>query len=297
MKLKKINEMFFQSMKEAMESADPSGWVKPFTGRSKFPVNAMTKKHYNGINVLSLMYSQYMNGFSSNQWLTFKQKNAVGAATGTEPLIIKGSKGTDVLRFVTYKPQHLEQHEGYYINKKNGQVRNGEVPSMGTMKVYTVFNLDQLEGLPEGMRTSQEIEVKHDGMKVVERVGAKYVLTDIKQACYVKDSDIIMMPRPELFQSEESFLAVMFHELTHWTMKRLERDIETEQEELVAELGSAILCAMCGIEGVAQHPEYLANWYMSLEKNEKYFWEACSMAQKAVDYIVAQSGIEIEQAA
>jgi antirestriction protein ArdC len=80
------------------------------------------------------------------------------------------------------------------------------------------------------------------------------------------------MPAIEAFRDAESFCATLAHEETHWTKhpKRLDRNFGRKvwgdegyaQEELVAELASAFLCADLGItpEVRDDHAAYIANW-------------------------------------
>ena len=58
-------------------------------------------------------------------------------------------------------------------------------------------------------------------------------------------------------------------------------------EELIAELGSAFLCAQLGIKqhGRDDHAIYLKSWLQALRNDKKYIFKASSQAQKAVDYL------------
>ena len=83
----------------------------------------------------------------------------------------------------------------------------------------------------------------------------------------------------------------------HWTKhdKRLARDMGRvkwgdegyAREELVAELGSAFLCADLGItpEVRADHAAYIASWLEMLKGDKRFVFSAASHAQRAVDYL------------
>ena len=85
--------------------------------------------------------------------------------------------------------------------------------------------------------------------------------------------------------------------LTHWTKheKRLARDFGRKhfgdegyaREELVAELGSAFLCADLGItpEVRDDHASYIASWLKVLKNDKRFIFSAASHAQRAVDYL------------
>jgi antirestriction protein ArdC len=101
------------------------------------------------------------------------------------------------------------------------------------------------------------------------------------------------------FTSQEEFYSTLFHELTHATghAKRLEREgFDTPQqfgsdsysrEELIAEMGAAMLCGLAGIEQttLANSAAYLKTWIARLRADSKLVISAASAAQKAADYI------------
>ena len=84
---------------------------------------------------------------------------------------------------------------------------------------------------------------------------------------------------------------------THWTggesrLDRMQNDLTTSKEsyafeELIAELGSAFLCAQLGIKqhGRNDHALYLKSWLQALRNDKKYIFKASSQAQKAIDYL------------
>jgi antirestriction protein ArdC len=105
------------------------------------------------------------------------------------------------------------------------------------------------------------------------------------------------MPPFETFRDVESYAATLAHELTHWTKHdtRLTRDMGRKswgdegyaREELVAELGSAFLCADLGItpEVRADHAAYIASWLTVLKGDKRFIFSAASHAQRAADYL------------
>lgn len=114
-------------------------------------------------------------------------------------------------------------------------------------------------------------------------------------AFYSPAADRIQMPVPQAFLSEENYWSTMLHELTHWTghASRLDRDLTNRfgtmgyaAEELVAELGSAYLCAELGVRGDLRHPEYLGNWLRGFKDDKRAFFRASSLAQRAADFVL-----------
>ena len=86
------------------------------------------------------------------------------------------------------------------------------------------------------------------------------------------------------------------HELTHWTgpKHRLDRefgkrfgDAAYAAEELVAEIGSAFLCAELGItqDTRADHAQYLAQWLKLLKDDPRAIFTAAAKASQAVVYL------------
>ena len=115
------------------------------------------------------------------------------------------------------------------------------------------------------------------------------------------------MPPFETFRDAESHAATLAHELTHWTKhdKRLARDMGRvkwgdegyAREELVAELGSAFLCADLGItpEVRQDHAAYIASWLEVLKGDKRFVFSAASHAQRAVDYLHGLQGRETQE--
>ena len=90
--------------------------------------------------------------------------------------------------------------------------------------------------------------------------------------------------------AETSYYATLLHELTHWTghKNRLARDYNYATEELIAELGSAILCGMLGVtkKPMKNHAKYLNIWIKSLKDDPKIILKASAQAQKSYKYLV-----------
>jgi antirestriction protein ArdC len=90
---------------------------------------------------------------------------------------------------------------------------------------------------------------------------------------------------------------MLLHELTPWTRhaSRLGREFGRKRwgdagyaaEELVAELGSAFLCADLGVtaEPRDDHSSYLASWLDVLKNDNRAIFTASAHAQRAADYL------------
>jgi antirestriction protein ArdC len=105
------------------------------------------------------------------------------------------------------------------------------------------------------------------------------------------------MPPFVTFKDAESYYATLGHEATHWTRhpSRLDRDFGRKRfgdegyarEELVAELGSAFLCADLGLalEPREDHASYIASWLEVLKQDKRFIVSAAAHAQRAVDFL------------
>ena len=169
------------------------------------------------------------------------------------------------------------------------------------MKGYTVFNVAQIEGLPdeyygtaesrgEPMQLIAEAEKFFAATRAVVRHGGS-------KAYYAPGPDVIQLPEPESFRDAESYTATKAHELTHWTSHttRLAREFGMKRfgdeayamEELVAELGAAFLCVSLGITPEARddHAAYIGHWLRVLKNDKRAIFTAAAHAQRAVDYL------------
>jgi antirestriction protein ArdC len=105
------------------------------------------------------------------------------------------------------------------------------------------------------------------------------------------------MPFIDAFKDSESYYATLTHETTHWTKheKRLNRDFGRvvwgdegyAKEELVAEIGSAFLCADLGItpEIREDHAAYIERWLKALKNDKKLIFTAAAHATRAVEFL------------
>lgn len=263
-------------------------WLKPWSagnmdGRVMKPLRH-NGQSYSGINVLMLWGAAMEAGFCSPTWMTFKQTKELGAH------VRKGERGNSVVYANTITKTE-DQDSGEQIERK--------IPFM---KAYTVFNVDQIEGLPETYYVKPEPVI--DPAQRIEHAEAFFRATgaDLRhggnRAFYRGgSSDQLQMPVFECFRSPEAYYATLAHELTHWTKhpKRLDREFGRKKwgdegyarEELVAELGAAFLCADLGLkpEAGTDHAAYIQSWLKVLKDDKRAIFSAAAYAQKAADYL------------
>jgi antirestriction protein ArdC len=263
-------------------------WLRPWSaghieGRITRPLrhNGVA---YQGINVIMLWSAAAAAGYSSPFWLTFKQARECGGN------VRKGEHG----ELVVYANR---------ISRSSTNEEGDEIEiSIPFLKGYTVFNAEQCENLPPHLTAKTETPAL-PFLQRIESADRFFAATsaDIRhggtRAYYAEGPDYVQMPPFETFCDAESYAATLGHETVHWTKhkKRLDRDFGRKRygddgyarEELVAELGSAFLCADLGItpEIRADHASYISSWLEVLGNDKRFVFTAASHAQKAVDYL------------
>lgn len=263
-------------------------WAKPWNGehaagRITRPLRA-NGLPYRGINIVMLWTSAVEQGFSAPIWMTYRQAAEMGGQ------VRKGEKGSLVV--------YADRITKTVTNETTGEDEEAAIPFM---KGYTVFNVEQIDGLP-----AQYHATPAPPLVTLERIaGAETFFAAIgatilhggNQAYYAKQHDHVRMPPFESFRDAESYYATLAHELTHWTKHptRLDRDFGRQRfgdegyarEELVAELGAALLCADLGLalEPREDHAGYLASWLKVLKDDKRAIFQAASHAQRAADFL------------
>ena len=239
---------------------------------------------YRGVNILSLWMQAIEKGYASPRWMTFKQAIDLGGG------VRKGEKGT-----LTVYADSLKRSE---IDDRTGEETTAEIHYM---KGYSVFNVEQIDGLPEAYYDRPKMRV--EALPRISRAEAFFKATGAcirhggNRAFYSPSSDHIQMPPFEAFESPEGYYATLAHEASHWTKhkKRLARDFGRKRwgdegyamEELVAEIGAAFLCATLELEPAVreEHASYLASWLKVLKQDDRAIFRAAGHAQRAADYL------------
>jgi antirestriction protein ArdC len=105
------------------------------------------------------------------------------------------------------------------------------------------------------------------------------------------------------FESEETHIATMFHELAHWADYNIigtklsadKNSVEYAYTELVAELAACFLCRACNIPNdLENHESYIASWIRNMKNDVSYIWRASRDASKITDYFMKLAGIIAE---
>jgi antirestriction protein ArdC len=262
-------------------------WVQPWsTGHASRRIMRPLRANgvpYRGINVLMLWSEASERRYASPTWMTFKQAGDLNAH------VRKGERGSLVV--YASKLTRMQTDE-------NGKDAEREI---AFMKGYTVFNVEQIEGLPEQYYAKPEVildpvaRIAHADA-FTAAIGAN-IQHGGGKAGYNLVEDRLRMPLFESFRDAPAYYATLIHELTHWTRhpKRLDRDFGRKRygdegyarEELVAELGAAFLCADLNLtpDHCDDHAAYIGSWLKVLKNDKRAVFAAASHAQRAADYL------------
>lgn len=282
---KSVYEMVTDRIIEQLEN-NIIPWEKPWTGIRSGAFNRISKKPYSLLNQMLLQHE--------SEYATFKQWSDLGGH------VRKGEK-SEIVVFWKIQPIEEEQEDGTKITK--------QIP---LLRYYNVFHISQVEGvepLPQEA-IDNDIEpiekaenVLHDywtreNIKVEHKAGDR--------AYYSPTPDLIHLPLFEQFTDANEYYSTAFHESVHSTMKetRCNRaedrkgklvafgSEEYSKEELVAEIGSANLMNIIGIEtnkSFRNSSAYIQGWLSKLQSDVKFIVSASSKAEKAVNYILGEA--------
>jgi antirestriction protein ArdC len=178
--------------------------------------------------------------------------------------------------------------------------RDGDEPNaIPFLKRFTVFNTDQCENLPRELTSAPapvpEGLILPHAEALIAATGADFRIRG-DRAFYSPIHDFIQVPRPEAYYEPINWHRTALHELGHWTgaAQRLDRDLSGSfaskkyaQEELVAEITSAFVCASLGIVPTVRHADYIGSWLEVVREDDRAIVRAASAASKAADYLLA----------
>lgn len=277
----KIAEQIIDSILAGIASGK---WTKPWNAREGLATNAITKKQYSGGNLLYLWMMEEDQGYKHGLWATYKQWESI------EAQVRKGEHG---IQLVKWNTKICKDHAPDERCHQCGRM----FPS-----VFTVFNADQVDGfdapsLDEVLSGDQRIA---GAEAFFAEQGSIIRHTTEGRAYFRPSTDEITMPLFEVFHSPEAYYGTLGHEHIHWTgaKARLDRDLDTKfgsdgyaMEELIAELGAAMLCGHLGIVDTPRtdHAEYLSHWARILGADSKALWTAASKASAAVQFLISKT--------
>ena len=272
-------------------------WQKPWSGAGLADggaINYVSRKPYSMLNQMLLG--------REGEYLTFKQIKELGGN------IRKGAKSGMVVFFTMLSVGKKKEVDE---NGNEVEVETVHTHNIPILKYYHVFHIDDCEGIE-----SKADEIKDDDtLQPIERaedVINGYLSREKKlsfqnnkpsdKAYYSPMFDAVVVPMLTQYQIVEEYYSTTFHELTHSTMPEYRCNRRSEQEgiaafgnddysreELVAEIGSAMLCNAIGIDNdkaFRNSVAYIKGWLSKLKNDNKVIVWAASRAEKAAKYIM-----------
>lgn len=263
-------------------------WQKPWTGVRSGAYNRISKKSYSLLNQMLLQHD--------GEYATFKQWQDLGGH------VRKGEK-SEIVTFWKIQPVEEEQEDGTKVVK--------QIPLLRYYNVFHISQVDGVEPLPE--EKLHDIEPIEKADQVLndywtrENITVEYKAGN--RAYYSPTLDMICLPLFEQFNDSSEYYSTAFHESVHSTMKedRCNRaedrkgkivafgSQEYSKEELTAEIGSATILNIIGIEtanSFKNSAAYIQNWLSVLRNDVKFVVSASSKAEKAVKYIMGEQFTE-----
>ncbi|MBX7135768.1 MAG: ssDNA-binding domain-containing protein [Fimbriimonadaceae bacterium] len=256
-------------------------WRKPWKGREHMPSNAVSKRTYNGINLVLLSMAK----FADHRWMTYRQATELGGS------IRRGEKGSLVVFWKILEPSKSTPEDSQ-------SARHG-IP---LLRHYFVFNAEQVEGLslsPLPSTSPQADRIEEADQLMRSMPNPPRIVEAGISAYYRPQGDVVVLPPLQQFSSADHFYSTAFHELGHATghQSRLNRpgvagpiafgSSDYSREELVAELTSAFLCAELGLDNslIEDSASYLSGWLDLLNHDKRAVMVASSQARNACEYI------------
>lgn len=304
-----ITEAFINGLK-AGRIPWKRGWKDGKRGGGKWSkfesvsVNVISGKPYNGIN--ALLVDSF--GLDLPVWGTYNQWDSLGVH------IVKGSKGIPILyseliivdknkkritqaEFVALSKEDQKQCDKFFIKKYSVVFHIGQVDGEKKPKLVEKWTAKFKPSKPEPATPEPFFN------DLAEEIVANWDVTvkheDQSRAFYSPGLDYIMMPTKAQFDNEAAYYETLFHEGVHASghSKRLDRkslneagrfgDANYSFEELVAEIGSAYVCAHLNIEQALENKvAYINGWIAKLGENPDWIIQASGLANKAAGWVL-----------
>lgn len=262
-------------------------WKKAWRSHTNLAYNRVTRKKYSFLNQMILKHT--------GEYASFKQWQQLGGK------VKKGEKGEQVV-FWTFL---YKDENGNTINPKKATREELEkCTRIPILKYYTVFHISQVEGvetceeqivLDKFSEISNAEELKQ---QYLTRENIPLIENETTEAAYSPGKDQISVPIGGRFDDNEEYYSTLFHEIIHSTghEKRLGRLKKAlfgsktyAKEELVAEMGSAMILNQLGIDTestLTNSTAYIQNWMSVISEDPKLVVTAASKAEKAVDFVL-----------
>lgn len=268
---------------------------EPSMGRD-FPHNPVSGNEYSGLNVLRLM----LQGRSDPRWMTYKQAASVNAQ------VRKGEHGVGLVRLITHVERIKKDEHGKTVRDENGEpVKERHALEQPYFKGFTVFNAEQIDGLPE-LKQPEPVWEDHQRAEKLLAASGAVIRHGGNDAYYSPKRDEIVLPPKDRFDGQGEYYAVALHELGHWSghESRLNRDLSGRfgseayaREELRAEIASLMLTRELGLpHNPDRHAHYVGSWVKVLSEEPMEILKATQDAGRIKAFVLGfEQQIETER--
>lgn len=250
---------------------------------------------YTGINTLYLWAIADAQGYRSRYWMTYRQAEAMGGN------VRRGETGAVSVYYTSFNKHEAHPETGQDV-----------VRSIRFLRHYTVFNVDQIDGLPPyfyaSASASETPAVPSNRQAEIEAFFAP-IPADVRhggnEAYFSPTFDYIQLPNRSAFTTIDHYASTRCHEMVHWSghVNRLSRtfgkrfgDAAYSFEELVAEIGAGLCCSDLGLPNILHdsHASYVGHWLGILRGDKTAIIHAAAKAEQAFAYLKAFSSAASE---
>jgi antirestriction protein ArdC len=287
-------------------------WKRSWSSKKFLSFNVLTGRQYSGCNLIRIASFKDYHGYEHDQWLTELEGQSLGwpLRKGAIPCSILFPTSFRYLRHTT------DEITGELIRDRVGKpLLSGSKPE--EFRFAKIYNVSDFKEGYCPQRTIKEMIVRINrtikltkpdlnrisrASKLCDDWNRKQCKTSFAgdRACYDPTQDTIKMPALPDFDSVDEFYSVWLHEIIHSTghpyrlgrLSLTKRDHASyAMEELVAELGSFLLCQKLGLETkVGQHAAYLNHWANALEETPRIIFKVSKESNQAIYLIRKNAG-------
>lgn len=267
------------------------------------PVNAVTGKQYRGVNALYLSYYADELGYTDPRWCTYNQAQEKGWQ------VRKGAKAARVEYWAYYDTKQkklLSWQETRELLKADPEY---EKHLQLRSRVYSVFNAEQIDGIPEPERNQTDIGgIRRQRDTLIRNMGIGY-REQGHEAFYTPTNDTVTLPPEASFDDTYGYMATLLHECGHASgaESRMNRDLSGgfgsesyAREELRAEIASAFTAQALGLQltdaqlrqQMERHMAYVQSWSAALKDAPEELFRAIKAAEEISDYLIEKGCFE-----
>lgn len=280
-----LAERFLASVDEAIQSGDLNSWERPW--KSCRPTNVVSGHQLTGMNWLLLASAGIQMVATFKQWKSIgcpvrKGEQSYVTLLNPRPFVKTDEDGAET-KGLSFRPM------AYFT-----------IEQVEPLDPEDVAKLDELKAALVG-EAQDMTEVEANAEKLLNSQGPR-IMEGYDGASYAPEWDEVRMPERRSFESNAAYLATLAHEIIHSTgaKSRLNRDgvarfdsfgsRQYAYEELIAEIGSGMLCSHLGIESRLEenHAPYLAHWKKIITDDANVLAKAATEAKKAVELVLSK---------